>query len=105
MRRTLLVTLVAMCAAFIVSACDYVHGPFLTRLDQPVVLTGAEVPDALGLDPGRATLWRWDEGWVQIPVQIDERHGVPFGSQPADNSHVGVDGTVYGHGAGGPTAL
>jgi hypothetical protein len=96
---------VVVTGALLVTRCDYVHGPFLGRVDQPVVLTGADLPEAIGLDPARATLWRWQDGWVQIPVQVDQRHVVPFGSQPPDNTTPGTTGTVYGYGSGGPTAL
>ena len=42
--------------ALVAAACDYAHPPFLARVDGPVVIEGAAVPDvvALGLDPG----WR-----------------------------------------------
>ena len=92
-------------AALIASACNYVWAPFILRLDQPVVLTGADVPGAIGLEPDRVTLWRYTNGWVQIPVQVDERHVVGFGSAPGNNNTAGVTGTVYGNGATGVTAL
>lgn len=100
----MLVVLVLL-VALVASACEYAYGPFVVRLDQPVVLTGADIPEAVGLDPDRATLWRYSDGWVQIPVQVDERHVVPFGNPPASNNQVGVSGTVYGKGSGGVTAL
>lgn len=40
-----------------------------------------------------------------MPVQIDQRAFVDFGSQPPDNSTPGVDGTVYGTAAIGYGAL
>ncbi|MGI9604028.1 MAG: hypothetical protein ACR2QE_19250 [Acidimicrobiales bacterium] len=104
-RRTISVTAALLVGALIAVACDYVYPPFLLRVDQPVVMTGADIPDAIGLDPDRATLWRYDNGWVQIPVQVDERHVIDFGSQPSNNNTAGVDGTVYGNGNSGVTAL
>ncbi len=90
-------------------ACDYVHAPFLARVDGPVVVEGADMPDvvALGLDPDRLLGFRWDDataGWVQIPVQVDERVVVDFGSQPNNNNTAGTVGTVYGTAAIGVTA-
>lgn len=78
------------------------------RIDAPVVLTGADIPPAQGVDPERALGFRWSEAdlqWVQIPIQIDERHMVGFGSAPGNNSSSGVDGTIYGNGQPGPMAL
>src|SRR5262245_20724174 len=40
-----------------------------------------------------------------MPEQVDERKVIGFGSQPANNTTPGVDGTVYGNGSAGPTAL
>ena len=76
----------------------------------PVVLTGARAPGLLGTVPGRVVAFRHlEEGgaarWEQVPVQVDERAVVAFGSQPPSNATPGVTGTVYGHGSGGPTAL
>ena len=70
-----------------------------------MVLTGAEVPAAIGLDPARVIGYRWKDGWVQIPVQIDQRVVVGFGTAPASNTTPGTTGTVYGDGSGDLTAL
>jgi len=82
----------------------------LDRPSQPVVLTGADISPLVGVDPDRVVAFRHSlEGstptWTQIPVQVDERKVVPFGSQPSNNTSAGVVGTVYGNGSGGPTAL
>lgn len=108
LRRNLL-ALVGV-VALVAAACDYAHLPFLSRVDGPVVLTGADLGvGTLGLDPDRALAFRWDEdasSWVQIPVQVDERVLIDFGAQPGSNTDPGVPGTVYGSGtASGVTAL
>ena len=84
----------------------------VARPTTPVVLTGAQVPSLVGTAPGRVVAFRHNENgdgtgraWTQIPVQVDERKVVPFGSQPANNTVAGTTGTVYGSGSGGPTAL
>ena len=55
-------------------------GSTLTRVEDPVVLTGADVPSLGGIAPGDVVAFRYDAGWVQIPVQVDERDIKTFGS-------------------------
>ena len=50
----------------------------LDRDRDPVVLTGADLPSLLGLAPSAVVAFRYQGGWVQIPVQIDERDTVSF---------------------------
>jgi len=50
----------------------------LDRPADPVVLTGADVSALLGAAPGDIVAFRYDSGWVQIPVQVDERAVVDF---------------------------
>jgi hypothetical protein len=45
----------------------------LDRPADPVVLTGADVPWFTGVGPGGLVAFRYDGGWQQIPVQVDER--------------------------------
>jgi hypothetical protein len=52
----------------------------LDRDREPVVLEGSVLADLQGTDPGRVVAFRYDEGWIQIPVQIDERDVVDFGT-------------------------
>lgn len=90
------------------SGCDTVSS--LARPSTPVVLTGAQVPKLIGATPGRVVAFKHEivgdvGSWSQVPVQVDERKVVAFGSQPGSNATAGVTGTVYGNGSGGPTAL
>ena len=55
------------------------HAAPAGRGDEPVVLTGAAVPSLQGLDPTRIVAFRIAGGWMQVPVQIDERAVVDFG--------------------------
>lgn len=78
MKRVL--TFSALVALVIVSSLAPGHraalaagGSTLTRLEDPVVLTGADVPSLSGIAPGDLVAFRYDAGWVQIPVQVDER--------------------------------
>jgi len=47
-------------------------GP-LNRPEDPVVVTGAELPALIGVAPGDVVAFRYDGGWQQVPVQVDER--------------------------------
>lgn len=46
------------------------------RASDPVVLKGSALPKLNGADPGRVVAYKWNGSWVQVPVQIDERHVV-----------------------------
>ena len=108
MTRRAACAVVAAVATLGLSACDDINT--VQRATAPVVLTGADLPGLVGAAPARIVAYSHDRvdgqpQWTQIPVQIDERKVVPFGSQPANNATPGVKGTVYGNGSGGPTAL
>ena len=45
----------------------------LNRPADPVVLTGSDVPSLVGIAPGDLVAFRYESGWQQIPVQVDER--------------------------------
>lgn len=46
------------------------------RPDEPVVLKGSEASRLIGAQPGRVVAFKYDGGWTQIPVQVDERKTV-----------------------------
>ncbi len=50
----------------------------LNRLEDPVVLTGADVPSLQGVPPSTVVAFRYNGSWQQIPVQIDERFSQTF---------------------------
>jgi hypothetical protein len=54
------------------------QGSTLDRDLDPVILTGSELPSLVGLSPSTVVAFRYQGGWVQIPVQIDERDTVTF---------------------------
>lgn len=90
------------------TGCDTTSS--LARPSTPVVLTGSQVPKLVGVAPGRVVAFKHEivgdvGSWTQVPVQVDQRKVVAFGSQPGSNATAGVVGTVYGNGSGGPTAL
>jgi hypothetical protein len=42
-------------------------------------MTGADVPSLAGIAPGDLVAFKYDAGWQQIPVQVDERAAKDFG--------------------------
>lgn len=62
----------------------------LDRPLDPVVLTGSELPLLTGLDPSSVVGFRFDGGWIQIPIQIDERNTVTY-DQVYDSTSYGAD--------------
>lgn len=107
-RRRAALAAIAAVSVLGLTACDDVNT--VVRPTAPVVLTGQDLPTLVGTAPGRIVAFRHNlvDGqprWTQIPVQIDQRKVVPFGTQPSSNTTPGVVGTVYGNGSGGPTAL
>ena len=104
-RRMLAIGLVCGTAVAGLTGCDAPTSS-LARPTTPVVLTGSKLNRLGGVAPERVVAFRWLSGdWQQIPVQVDQRKVVAFGSAPATNSSAGVTGSVYGSGSGGPTAL
>ena len=50
------------------------------RPEDPVVLTGSDVPRLAGAQPGKVLAYRYFNGtWDQVPVQVDERAMVDLG--------------------------
>ncbi len=45
----------------------------LTRIEDPVVMSGADLPALGGHAPGNIVAFRYSGAWQQIPVQVDER--------------------------------
>ncbi len=71
----------ALVTAFVlIPALPVTSAATLGRDRDPVVLTGAALPDLIGLSPSRIVAFRYEGGWVQIPVQVDERAVVDFGT-------------------------
>jgi hypothetical protein len=99
----------------------------LDRPMDPVVMTGAELPQLLGSSPDTLAAYRFQPAkrgkkskrraavtkrrdrnrsgrWIRIPVQVDERAVVDFGMTPTGSPPSG-DHTVYGTPPVGSTAL
>ncbi|MHC4513227.1 MAG: hypothetical protein ACYTGW_04600 [Planctomycetota bacterium] len=64
------------------------------RTQDPVVIVGASLPGLLGKDPHTIVAFRYDKGWQQIPVQVDERTLVPV-SQIRKNNKLTTKVLVY----------
>lgn len=106
--RNLAVGAAVVSTASFLTACNGVNT--VRRPTAPVVVTGADLPALVGTPPSSIVAFSFSGAggtptWTQVPVQVDERKVVGFGSQPSSNSTAGVTGTVYGSGATGVTAL
>jgi S-layer homology domain len=78
----------------------------VSRPEDPVVVTGRTLRPLFGVAPDRVAAFRREAGaWVRIPVQVDERAVVDFGSEPTSNGDPGTTGTVYGTDPIGVVAL
>lgn len=108
MKKALAIGLTIAAGAAVLTACDDVNT--VQRASAPLVLTGADLPQLVGAAPGDIVAFAHSRPgdtptWTQIPVQVDQRKVVAYGSQPGNNTTAGTTGTVYGSGSGGPTAL
>lgn len=64
----------------LVSYAELARANALDRDRDPVILTGSSLPSLIGVDPRRIVAFRFEGSWLQIPVQIDERAIVDFGT-------------------------
>ena len=108
--RAIGAALLAAVGASLLAGCRVTS--LVNRPSTPVVLTGSAVPALVGTPVARVVAFRHNEqpdgtgrAWTQVPVQVDQRKVVGFGSQPGDNTTPGTTGTVYGSGEPGVTAL
>ena len=84
--------LAAMLAcASVPATAQTITGP---RADEPIVRTGAQIPHLEGQLPGRLVAFRYEGGWVQIPLQVDQRKDVDVGTVRND-APVGLTVTSY----------
>lgn len=69
--------------------CGFAAGPASAALTDrdgdPVVIKGSAVPTMDGVAPGDVVAFRFDGGWQQVPVQVDERKVVSVGTLYPDN--------------------
>ncbi len=67
----------------------------LDRDSDPVIMEGSELGRLTGLDPDRIVEFKYVFGWIQIPVQVDERalndFGIVYNSDP--RGLVTIDGS------------
>ena len=101
---------VAALLVIVSAACVDPNTNSLLRPDEPVVLTGSQLPSLVGANPNQIVAFAHSRPggtptWTQIPVQIDQRKVVDFGQFPGSNATPGVNGTVYGTTPIGVTAL
>jgi len=61
------------CAILILSLIVVATAAPLSRPADPVVLRGDNLPMFKGTPPDSLVAFRYEDGWVQIPVQVDDR--------------------------------
>jgi hypothetical protein len=71
-----------------------VTGCTLNRPEDPVVLSGAQVPALASVSAGDVVAFRWFNAWDQVPVQVDERKSIDLGAV-YNGSALGFVTTVY----------
>ncbi|MFQ5599112.1 MAG: hypothetical protein ACE5G2_01010, partial [Candidatus Krumholzibacteriia bacterium] len=69
----------------------------MNRPGDPVVLTGARLTALIGTVPADIVGFRWEGGWAQIPIQVDERMVVDFGTV-YDTTATGLTFLTYADG-------
>jgi hypothetical protein len=69
-------------------------GCTLNRPEDPVVLTGSQLPALSSVAAGDVVAFRWLQNWDQVPVQVDERKTVDFGTV-YNGASLGFSTTVY----------
>ena len=70
-------------------------GCTLNRPEDPVVLTGAQVPALSTVAAGDVVAFRYLENWQQVPVQVDERKPVSFQTVYNNTVSANFTTTVY----------
>lgn len=55
-----------------------VTGCTLNRAEDPVVLTGSQLPALASVAAGDVVAFRWVNSWDQVPIQVDERKSANF---------------------------
>lgn len=93
--RNLLVWVVCLGGVF--GCCGQTVSPFSgLRAEDPVVLVGAELPWT-NVGPHDVVAFAYDDGWIQIPLQVDERDTREFstiyGAASEENPFAGTYGT------------
>jgi len=74
--RIILAVLLALSLIVVATAA---HAAPLSRPADPVVLKGADLPMFKGTAPDSLVAFRYEGGWVQIPIQVDERDVRSYG--------------------------
>jgi len=84
----------AILVSMSIAAGSALAGGSLDRPRDPVVIEGSDLPGLQGLPVNDISAFRYDTGWSQIPVQVDERKYVDFGAV-YDTTDFGVGTVTY----------
>ena len=94
---------VVCCAILLLSlivVATAAHAAPLSRPADPVVMKGADLPMFKGTAPDSLVAFHYEGGWVQIPIQVDERDVRSYGEIYDFLDHwsldaAGVEGELY----------
>ena len=77
--------------------------PSLDRPSDPVVVSGAQAPALVGVEPGKVVAFAWrNSRWAQVPVQVDERKQVDLRAAYPATMDCGGDPLCYQPTSTGP---
>jgi hypothetical protein len=85
-------------AALVFASCIPQDVNLIARPSDPVVLTGADLPRVTGVAPNELVAFayhRFDGGWEQVPVQVDERHRADLQDVHAGITQYSFEAVVY----------
>ena len=67
-------------AVCLICAAAFPSSAAALRPADPVVINGSQVERLIGSVPGTIVAFRWQKGWRQVPVQVDEQAVVHIGN-------------------------
>jgi hypothetical protein len=69
-----------LCLLFLQIASPSIAASPLDRDSDPVIITGIDLSNFIGIQPDAIVGFRYESGWIQVPVQVDERTIIDFGA-------------------------
>lgn len=84
-----------MLFALLLLTQDLVLAGLSNHSEDPVILSGSDLPNYVGLPPSQLVAWRHDTSWTQIPLQVDERDYVDWGTIYNYYTTIGIKPLVY----------
>ena len=70
----------ALCVFFLQFTSLSITANSLDRDSDPVIISGIDLSNFIGLQPDVIIGFRYESGWIQVPIQVDERTIIDFGT-------------------------